>query len=552
MPTLQFKGRNIIWNHHLSVPYHTLEEVDNLNFQEDKSNGNIIIEGDNLVALKALLPQYAGRVKCIYIDPPYNTGNEGWVYNDNVSSPMFQEWLKNEVGSDDLTRHDKWLCMMVPRLKLLFELLADDGILIVSIDDNEFPTLSFILSEIFGRENQLATFVWRRRVSSSMAASWISTDHEYLVMYSKNPDQVWVKGEDRDMAKYSIDDGAGRKYASMPLTVGMTKEMRPNQWYELKNPKTGTGYWPPQNRVWGYYPPTMEKKIAENLIIWPEDYPDRSMTTPRLKSYPEDAKRDRKPLSTWIYEQNTEVDNLDSFYLKSGKNEEGTKAIKDLFTDRSFSYAKPLSLIRSLLDQFTKDEDIILDSFAGSGTTLHAVMDLNKDDEGNRTCILIQMKEDSLKEPDKNICQDITRERIKRAIEKYDYDSGFKYLRVGIPIDPESMLEGNLPTYEQFAQYVYYLATGEHLPDKTSVDSSKHFVGIRAHQAIYLIYEQDMDKLTRLALNLDAAKSIIQNSPNKRRIVYAPACFLDEDYMEDHQIEFVSIPYNLFERKQNG
>lgn len=217
-----------------------------------------------------------------------------------------------------------------------------------------------------------------------------------------------------------------------------------------------------------------------------------------------------------------------------------------------FSFPKPTSLIKYLISIIPQDDFIVLDSFGGSGTTMHAVMELNRSDEGTRQCILIQMKEDSPEEPDKNICKDITSHRVRKTIEKYGYNCGFKYLKVGIPIDPESMLEGSLPTYEQFAQYVYYLASGEHLADKTTVDPSNHFVGIRGHHAIYLIYEQDMDKLTRLALNLDAAKNIIQNSPNKRRVVYAPACFLDEDYMKDHQIEFVSIPYNLFERKQNG
>ena len=149
MPTLQFKGKNIIWNHHLSIPYYTLDEVEKLHFQPEKADGNLIVEGDNLLALKALLPQYAGKVKCIYIDPPYNTGNEGWVYNDNVNSPMLKDWLGKEVGKDDLTRHDKWLCMMVPRLKLLRELLADDGAIFISIDDCEQHTLRMVLDEIF-------------------------------------------------------------------------------------------------------------------------------------------------------------------------------------------------------------------------------------------------------------------------------------------------------------------------------------------------------------------------------------------------------------------
>lgn len=141
MPTIQFKGKNIVWNHHLSVPYHTLEEIPEFDYQPEKANGNIIIEGDNLIALKALLPQYTGQIHGIYIDPPYNTGKEGWVYNDNVNSPLITEWLGKVVGQDDLTRHDKWLCMMAPRLKLLRELLSDDGAIFISSDDQEFHHL---------------------------------------------------------------------------------------------------------------------------------------------------------------------------------------------------------------------------------------------------------------------------------------------------------------------------------------------------------------------------------------------------------------------------
>ena len=178
---------------------------------------------------------------------------------------------------------------------------------------------------------------------------------------------------------------------------------------------------------------------------------------------------------------------------------------------------------------------------------MHAVNELNKDG-GNRKCILVQMTEATDTEPDKNICRDITRERNKLAIEKFGYESGFKYLKVGAAIDPETMLDGELPTYNQFAEYVFYLATGGHLADKENINSENYFVGTEGSQAIYLIYEQDFDKLTRMALTLDIAEQIIAHSPGKRRTVFAPSCFLDEDYMTEKQIEFVSVPYNLFER----
>jgi len=549
MPTIQFKGKNIIWNHHLSVPYHTLEELEELHYNPEKGEGNIIVEGDNLVALKALLPEYAGKVKCIYIDPPYNTGNEGWVYNDKVNSPLIKEWVGKTVSSDDLTRQDKWLCVMTPRLKLLKELLTNDGVILISIDDHEFGSLMQLMEEIFGKSGRLATFIWRRRVSSSMASSWVSTDHEYVLAFSLNPEEVWVYGEGRDMSKYNKEDKDGRKYASMPLTVGMNKDMRPNQWYELVDPYNGEHYLPSKNRVWGYIPSSMKAKIDDDMIIWPGAYPESRMTTPRLKSYPEDAKRDRKPVSTWIFENKTEVDTLERTILKVGKNEEGTRLINELLPDSNFQYSKPLSLIHNLIRQFSKDNDIILDSFSGSGTTMHAVNQLNKEDGGNRKCILVQMKEDSDAEPDKNICKDITRERNVRAIDKYEFDTGFKYYKVGTAIDPDKMLDGELPTYEEFAKYIYYLGTGEHLDKIDKIDPTTHFVGMHGPKAFFLIYEQDKDALSRMALNLHIAEDIVAQSMGKRRVVYAPACFLDKEYMDDKQIEFVSIPYNLFERK---
>ncbi|MDQ1267288.1 MAG: adenine-specific DNA-methyltransferase, partial [Bacteroidota bacterium] len=184
MPTLQFKGKNIIWNHHLSVPYHTLEEIEELNYQPEKSDGNLIVEGDNLLALKALLPQYAGKIKCIYIDPPYNTGNENWIYNDNSNNPMLKEWLGREVGKDDMTRHDKWLCMMAPRLKLLRDLLSDDGVIFISIDDNECSNLKLVMDEIFGEENFITFIVCQLNPRGRTLDKYLAKTHEYLLLYA--------------------------------------------------------------------------------------------------------------------------------------------------------------------------------------------------------------------------------------------------------------------------------------------------------------------------------------------------------------------------------
>ena len=204
MPTLQFKGKNIIWNHHLSVPYHTLEEVENLHFQPEKSNGNLIIEGDNLIALKALLPEYAGKVKCIYIDPPYNTGNEGWVYNDNVNSPLINEWLGKAVGTDDLTRHDKWLCMMTPRLFLLRDLLANDGVIFISIDDNALTYLRVLCDEIFGQHNFVAVLPRITKKAGKTTGS-IAKNNDYILVYKKD-ENLELADIEVDEDNYELED----------------------------------------------------------------------------------------------------------------------------------------------------------------------------------------------------------------------------------------------------------------------------------------------------------------------------------------------------------
>jgi len=231
----------------------------------------------------------------------------------------------------------------------------------------------------------------------------------------------------------------------------------------------------------------------------------------------------------------------------------GSSQVKAIFGKKVFDNPKSTDLIRRIIKfvEGDKKDSLILDSFAGSGTTMHAVMDLNKEDGGNRQCILVQMTEATDAEPKKNICKDITRERIKSAIDKYGYDSGFKYFRVGIPIDAESLLSGKLPTFKQFAEYVYYLCTGEHIKDKSAINEKTYFVGSINNSVIYLVYKQNFDELTRLALNLPLAEKIIVDNPRKKIIVYAPACFLEEDYMKDNNIEFVGIPYNLF-RRENG
>jgi len=532
MPTLQFKGKNIIWNHHLSVPYHSLEEIEDLHFQYEKGDHKII-EGDNLVALKALLPQYAGQVKCVYIDPPYNTGNEGWIYNDKSNSPLLREWIGKVVSKEDLTHHDKWLCMMSTRIKLLYELLSDDGVLYVSIGEDELGNLITLLNEIFGDNRLLTVFSWRSRSKPTNAGDAKYRPQkvaEFIVAFSKGDPEALLfnlsAGKDRTYP-HSDDEGEFRYTTILTSNLGVYR--RETMRFEIE------GYTPNEEQRWKAGQSEIEKLNETGRLIFNED------GVPMWKIYKTDEDELLSPMYTFLHPDITGT-------AENGK----TEVNKLIGKGHGFDTVKPVQLIKYLIHITTKENDVVLDSFAGTGTTLQAVLELNAEDGGKRQCLLVQMTEASESEPEKNICKNITKKRIESAIKKYNFDSGFKYLRVGSPIDPETMLDGDLPTYQQFAEYVYYLATGGHLADKSKVDASNHFVGMEGGQAVYLIYEQDMDKLTRLALTLQIAESIVKHSPGKRRVVFAPSCFLDEEYMTAMQIEFVSVPYNLFERKNNG
>ena len=305
---------------------------------------------------------------------------------------------------------------------------------------------------------------------------------------------------------------------------------RPNLIYDIKTP-SGKTISPPSNG-WRFSKETMNKKIESKQIIFNQDE-----TRLIFKIYLKDVKG-RVPETIW-------------FGKDVGTTRDGKNVLKELFDGVApFETPKPIEIIKRIIEISTEEYDYVLDSYSGSGTTMHALFDYNKTNEKFLSCIMIQMPENSEAEPDKNICKDITRERVKRAIDKYGYDSGFKYFRLGIPLDAETMLAGQLPTYNQFAKYVYYLCTGENLEDENKIKEKDFFVGEYGKQAIYLVYKQDYETLTRLALNLTLAEKIKEQQPGKKRIVYAPSCFLDEEYLTDNQIEYVGIPYNLFQRNQ--
>jgi adenine-specific DNA-methyltransferase len=406
---------------------------ESINFETTE---NLIIEGDNLEVLKLLQKSYLGKVKMIYIDPPYNTGND-FIYPDNYSESL-QTYLEytGQVDAEgkkfstnaetDGRFHSKWLNMIYPRLYLARNLLRDDGLVFISIDDTEVDNLRRICSEVFGEENFLATFVRRRRMATGMRDTPISPDHEYVIAFAKQLDSTRLYGFARNAGDFPLYDAKGR-FRSTDLTVGMTREMRPNQYYAIRNPTTGADFWPPEERVWRFEPATMQKHIVDDNIIWPDAVDGARMTRPRFKTRFDPGDGKTNPVSTWINlkSQNGTEDDIEITCLDAGMNQEATKELRELLGEQVLDYPKPTSMIKGLLAVTTRNDDVVLDFFAGSGTTAHAVLDLNKKDGGNRKFILIQLPEPTGRKDYPTIA-DITKERVRRVIKKLNEEGSDK------------------------------------------------------------------------------------------------------------------------------
>ncbi|MDP8240379.1 MAG: site-specific DNA-methyltransferase [Candidatus Hatepunaea meridiana] len=527
MPTLQFKGRSVVWNHHLGVPYRELipcpekSRTDKLSLHD-----NLIIHGDNLHALKALLPTYAGKVKCIYIDPPYNTGNEGWKYNDNVNSPLMKEWLGKEVGIDDEERHDKWLCMMTPRLQILKELLREDGFLFISIGDDESLHLLNILNDIFLETNFVANFIWKSRKSSQNDID-LSLSHNYVLCYAKNRSIAKLNVLGADQSKFSNPDNDPRgDWIADPMDAPGIRE---NLNYEIGNPLTRETYFPPQGRHWRFTEQKYTKAVRENRIVFGK----KGITKPQFKRFWTEAMQKGKVTFTVWDEIETATD--------------ASKTLMAIFDGaKVFETPKPVSLIERVLRLSSNGDSIILDSFAGSGASAHAILSLNNEDGGNRKFILVECED---------YADNITAERVRRVIKgvpsakkpqlRDGLGGSFSYFELGEPIEIHSLLSGeNLPSFEELARYVFFTATGEEI-DLKKIDRKSYYIGSAREYDVYMIYKPEFEFLRKSALTLDYAKSL---PPHKlrTRVVFAPARYLSQDFMREYRVEFCQLPYELY------
>ena len=580
MPTLEWIGKEKVVNHHLEVPYRVLERKysfdENGQTEADNGSENKIIHGDNLEALKSLLPQYEGRVKCIYIDPPYNTGNEGWVYNDNVNDPHIKAWLNKTVGKEgeDLSRHDKWLCMMYPRLKLLQKLLSEDGAIFISIDDTEYANLKLICDEIFGSNCFVSNISWQRTYSTRNDSKGIVNEVEHIVVYSKQPDwnpnklprtaemDAKYKNPDNDRTLWRTDNAFAPGAATHQGMV-----------YAIQHPFTGKMLYPANGRCWTFGQDQMLEIMRgwcsyelrdlndshERAVVCggPESDVRQGVQAIVLSEPLEVSKQkaqavcDRGQWPRFFFTKGgkggiarkTYLENVGGKlptnfwpFSETGHTDEAKKEMLAIFDGKAtFDTPKPHRLIEFVLKIAGNENALILDSFAGSGTTAHAVLNMNKADGGNRKFILVEMGD---------YADSITAERVKRVIHGYGEGKNavpgtggnFSFYDLGEPLMIGDVLNENVGV-NKIREYVYFTDTKTPLPE--SCPEEPYLMGVHVNSAYYFYYEkQSVTTLNRHFLHTVKTKA-------DAYVIYADLCTLGEAELEKYHITFKKIPRDI-------
>ena len=530
MPTLDWIGKKAVLNHHKEVRYHLLKAVPKLSVG-DPASGNLLVQGDNLLALKALLPYYAGQVKLIYIDPPYNTGNENWVYNDNVNSPEMRNWLGRVVGkeAEDLSRHDKWLCMMYPRLTLLKAFLRRDGLICVSVDENEVAHLWLLMDEIFGAHNRLETLIWKKSYGGGAKSNHIVNVHEYIICYALSISQIpplSLPPDQKSLKYYKHRDDkfpTRGPYRLQPLATNSMDE-RKNLRYAI--PYKGEEIWPQKQWQW-----------------------ERGRALAALENDELDIKRNKKSGSptewTVNYKQylrdatgNERRSKLYSI-IEGVYTQQGTKEVEEIFGDgKAFTFPKPSSLVKLLVQLATKGSDLVLDSFGGSGTTGHAVMRANNEDGSSRRFITIEM--------DPGIAADRTAERLRSAHElarKTSEISGFQYCILADPLFDDKGQVSTGVSFTDLARHVWFSETGTALPKRPN---GSPLLGCHRETAYYLLFNGILGDKRPAGGNV-LTRLILQNLPPHEgpKIIFGEGCRLGQERLEQLGITFKQIPYQV-------
>ena len=570
MPYIDWLGKDDVVHHHKEIAYKT---IDCQEVVGDANSENMIIKGDNLLALKSLLPYYANAVKMIYIDPPYNTGNTSWIYNDNMGSPLIKKWLDNTVNAEDLSRSDKWLCMMYPRLKLLRELLKEDGVIFISIDDAEVAHLRMICDEIFGAENFIANIIWKHTQQSKNDEPYFSRQNNATLSYRKSSElkQLRFERTEKDNKNYSNpDNDINGKWRSGDVR---SPSYRKTLCFNIITP-SGNIISPPENG-WRWKEEEIQRKIDIDEIIFNND------ETKIIRKIYLKNQNGRTPENVWFGDE-------------FGTTREANNELKDIFNKANFDTPKPTKLIRKMLQLCTSNNDIILDSFAGSGTTAHAVIEQNRADGGNRKFILIETLD---------YAKEITAERVKRVQQGYafkgkdkttlyekkitttqllkaktmetiatevetliekekpnytkiektfkdnllkvvgikDIESfkeglggGFKYCELGVEIFDEFGELNSELTFRDIAKHVYFVEFKIPLQTK---ELEAQYIG--SHKKRHLYFFEERFKIANMK------KLVREQEAYKEMIVYTRKCSISNDELKKHKITVRYIPYDI-------
>lgn len=540
MPSLTWTGRKAVENLQNEIPYRLLRKNEEQSFGES-SSGNLLVQADNLEALKALLPYYRGSVKCIYIDPPYNTGNEGWSYNDAVNSPEMRAWLGQTVGkqSEDLCRHDKWLCLMYPRLALLKDFLREDGAIFVSIDDNEVHQLRALMDEIWGSRCFIATIIWQKVYAPKNSARHFSEDHDYIVVYAKNPDlwkpQLIPRTEGQDSLYKNPDNDPRGPWMSDNISA---RNPYSEGIYSIECPSGRVIEAPPKGRYWAISKTTLRQLDADKRIWWGKE----GNGMPRLKRFLSEVKEGRTPQTFWSYKE-------------VGHTQEAKQELLSIcdFEDSAsvFISPKPTRLIERILQIATDQDSIVLDSFAGSGTTGQATLSLNRKDGGQRRFVLVEMDED--------ICRKVTHQRLSRVIAGYEakrtggkrepvagLGSGFDFCELGDPLFEEN---GNIRpnvSFPDLARHVYFCETNNPLQSKGQDFSDSPLIGISGVTAVYLLFNGILGDKRPEGGNV-LTMELLNDLPSHdgQKVIYGEACLLSSFQLKRLGITFKQTPYDV-------
>jgi adenine-specific DNA-methyltransferase len=554
MPTLDWIGKDKVINHHNDVPYRMLERKYSYDksgvHDEDNYSENMIIHGDNLEALKALLPQYEGKIKCIYIDPPYNTAkssekNKAWVYSDNVDDPKIMRWLGNTVGDEgeDLSRHDKWLCMMYPRLCLLQKLLSYDGIVFISIDDNECANLRIICDEIFGRKNFVAQLVWRSDGNFDNQAK-VKNIHEYVLCYTKEPSILGLpNGVDpnaQETSKVFNDQIRNTVVKNGPKNPA-SRILLPSGF-----PCTETSLVIKKRE--SSFPHYIQDAVIENGKLvnsvevesgWSSKNILLDFINNGFKSVKDSKKQETvfeitKTGAIEMVKKRERISHVISILQNLGSTQNMSTELKKMGIE--FDFPKPVAMIEYLLGFYAEKDSVVLDSFAGSGTTAHAVLNMNKVDGGNRKFILVEMGD---------YANDITAERVKRVISGYGEGKNvaqgtggdFSYYELGETLFlPDGTLNNNVETAD-IRRYIWYTETNG--VEYTEINDEEYYLGFHNDTAYYFYFEKD--GTTVLDYKFLTGVRVKQQA----YIIYADSCALSESDLQRWNITFKKIPRDI-------